>query len=465
MKNQILVICDTIRRDYLGCYGSTTVRTPNLDRLASESVVFDQAHSGSFPTLPCRAEHITGRFVFPYLNWGPLPRNEVVLSETLAGAGFTTAMVSDNFPLGKLDYGYDRGFHNRVRIRGQWYDNFQPRDTEAAFPCPPERTADPERTAQYLRNVSGRQREEDYFAPQVFTAAIRWLEENARKSRFFLYVDGFDAHEPWDPPAEYERLYYADYEGPRLICPKFGSAAAYTAEELRHIRALYAGEVTMVDTWLGRFLQAVDALGLRDDTAVVFLSDHGIFLGERGLLGKMGGKQETLKGWPCYREVSRIPMMLRVPGLTPGRRGGFVHPGDLMPTLLELAGVKRPDTVRAASLLPVLRGEADRIRDCAVSSWSLRGWSKYRPSVLRTDEWTFCFWRSGVAPELYHRPPDPAEELNVLGEHPRAAADLHRRYVRFLRENETPAANYWPRRFQLPARPEAPASMLFVEAR
>jgi arylsulfatase A-like enzyme len=464
MKNLILVICDTFRRDHLGCYGNPTVRTPNLDRLAEEAVVFDRAYSGSFPTLPCRAELFTGRFVFPYLNWGPLPAGEVVLSETLAAAGFTTCMVTDNFPLSKLDYGYDRGFHNRIRIRGQWYDNYQPLpDGQAAAAVVDGRTD--ARVAQYHANVAGRRTEEDYFAPRVFSAATRWLEENAKRSRFFLYVDGFDAHEPWDPPSHYEKSYEPDYDGERLIYPTYGSASRYSEAELRHMRALYAGEVTMVDTWLGKFLAAVDALGLRDDTALVFLSDHGIFLGERGLLGKMGGKRESLKGWPLYREVSRIPMMFRVPGLPPGRRACFTHPGDVMPTLLELAGVPAPPTVRARSLGPVLRGQAGGVRDHAVSSWSLRGLSKYRPSTIRTDEWTLCFWRSGVPAELYHRPSDPAESLNVIDRNPGAAADLHRIYTRFLREQETPPANYWPRHFRLPARPEPQGSLLFSEAR
>lgn len=465
MKNLILVICDTFRRDHLGCYGSTTVRTPNLDRLAGESVVIDRAYSGSFPTLPCRAELFTGRFVFPYLNWGPLPHTETVLAEVLAAAGFTTAMVTDNFPLSKLNYGYDRGFHNRIRVRGQWYDNYQPLDKDVEFPAPRERMGDPQRVTQYLSNVQTRRTDDDYFAPQVFGEAVRWLEQNAHQSRFFLYVDGFDAHEPWDPPARYEQMYYPEGDAPRCIYPKFGRADNHTPEELRRIRALYAGEVTMVDSSIGRFMEAVDGLGLRDDTAVVFLSDHGIYLGERGLLGKMGGKQESLKGWPLYREVSRIPMMFRVPGLAPGRRDCFAHPGDVMPTLLDLAGVKRPDTVRTKSLLPVLQGEAEAIRPHAVSSWSLRGMSHYRPSVVRDDEWTFCFWRSGIAAELYHRPTDPAESRNVIQEHPGVAVDMHRTYTRFLREQETPRANYWPRHFRLPAKPVPAASLLFSEAR
>ena len=134
-----------------------------------------------------------------------------------------------------------------------------------------------------------------------------------------------------------------------------------------------------------------------------------------------------------------------------------------MPTLLDLAGVQHPATVRARSLLPVLDGRAREIRPCAVSSWSLKGVSRYRPSVIRNEEWALCFWRSGVAAELYHRPTDPGEERNVIRQEPGAAKRLHREYLKFLEEHSTPAANYWPRRFHLTARRVTRASLLFGE--
>src|SRR5687767_12860813 len=109
--NFVVIMCDTLRRDYLGCYGNPEVRTPHLDRLAAESIVFDQAYTCSFPTLPCRAEVFTGRFVFPYLEWGPLPRKEVLLSEVLGQGHYTSTLVTDNSQLCKPGYDYERGFH------------------------------------------------------------------------------------------------------------------------------------------------------------------------------------------------------------------------------------------------------------------------------------------------------------------------------------------------------------------
>lgn len=444
--NLVLIISDTFRRDHVGAYGNKWIHTPTLDRLAEESVVFDRAYCASFPTLLCRMEMFTGRFVFPYLDWGPLPENEILLSEVLAGAGYTCTMVTDNLPLCRPRYGFDRGFHGRHRIRGQWYDEFQPADAPFHWPFAEEkvRKHDRPRIEQYLRNVAIRRGEEDWFAPQVVREAIHWLEENHDRGRFFLYVDLFDPHQPWDPPDEYTDLYDPG-DGDQLIYPIYGQEKLYDPADLRRMKALYRGEVTLVDRWLGRFLQALDDLGRRDDTAVAFLSDHGIFLGERGLVGKTSGRRHWLRGWPTYSEVARVPFMLRVPGIPPGRRRAMVHPGDLAPTFVELAGATVPPSMKTRSLLPVLRGEAEEVRDLAVSSWALHRGSPYRPSVIRTDEWALVEWRSGMAPELYHLPSDPDERTDVIREHPEVAADLHRRYLRFLRENDCPLKNLLPR--------------------
>jgi len=123
------------------------------------------------------------------------------------------------------------------------------------------------------------------------------------------------------------------------------------------------------------------------------------------------------------------------------------HPGDLTTTLLELAGIKPPETMRTHSLLRVLRGEEEQARDLAVSSWSLRGGRASRPSVARDREWSLVFWRTGIEPELYHRGSDPGETENVARAHPLEVKRLHREFLRFLRENDTPPKNYWSRRW------------------
>jgi arylsulfatase A-like enzyme len=191
----------------------------------------------------------------------------------------------------------------------------------------------------------------------------------------------------------------------------------------------------------------MERLGLADETLLLFMSDHGILLGERGLVGKKGRIRRDIRGWPAYPEIARIPMMIRAPGIAPRRSDALVHPGDLAPTALDLLRVTRPSSMKTASLAPLLRGEVDRVRETAVSSWSLQGWSAGRPSVIRTEEWSLAYWRAGLASELYHRATDPGETRNVIREYPREARELHSRYLEFLRRNDTPAKHYYPRRW------------------
>ncbi len=393
----------------------------------------------------------TGRFIFPYLNWGPLPKDEVLLSDTLAKAGYTCAIATDNLPMGRSDYHYTRGFHSVMRVRGQWYDNFKPLEGPLTWPCEPSKLGDgpDQRVKQYLRNVADRKTEDDYFAPRVVIEAMNWLERHHDESPFYLHVDIFDPHEPWDPPVEMRRLYDPDGSGDDVIRPVMGPADAYSDADMERIRALYWGEITLMDRWVGKLLDRLEELGRAHDTIVCFLSDHGVFLGDRGLLGKLGKSEQNVKGWPTYCELSRVPMMWRVPGVKPGRTESFMHPGDVAPTLLDLTGVKRPDRMKARSAVPVLERQETAIRDIAVSSWSLRGVSAHRPSVIRTEEWTLVEWRTGIKPELYHRKSDPLERINVFDSNRAAAAELHRRYIQFLRENDAPTGNVLPRQFQI----------------
>lgn len=442
--NVIVLMCDTFRRDHAGFYGPSPARTPHLDRLAAESVIFEDAYACSFPTLPCRVELFTGKFVFPAVRWGPFPAGETTLAERLRDARLHTALVADNLPVMRPNSGYDRGFETRIHIRGQWYDPWAEEPAAPLLPAPEELLGEPERVRQYLRNVHDRRGEEDYFAPRVMRSAADWLERFGRRGPFFLYIDCFDPHEPWDPPAEYVDPAVA--AGARVIYPHLGRADRYSDAELAAIRELYAGEVRMVDRWIGHLWSAIDALGLRENTALLFLSDHGIFLGEHGMIGKAGKGLKDVDGWPPYHEVGQVPMLLRAPGLAPGRVGGFVHPGDVMPTVMELAGLPVPPGVTAASLLPLARGEVARLREVAVTSWSYRGWRPHHPTCIRNGEWSMIWWRSGIRPRLHHLPTDPEETRDVFAEHRDVARQLHGELIAFLKRQVCPPRNYWPRR-------------------
>ncbi len=272
--NFVVIVSDTFRRDHLGCYGNDWIHTPNLDRLASESLVFDQARTASFPTVPNRRDVLTGRFTFTYCDWAPLPPDEVVIAEVMGEAGYTTMMILDTPHIVAHGYNFSRGFQGWEWIRGQEHDEWRTSPKDPELPCAPEKLRRPDTTVkQYLRNVSDRTSEEDYFVARTMRSAMRWLEENRDSKPFFLYVDTFDPHEPWDPPRWYVDLYDPGYEVEEVIYPNYAPCDYLSEAELKHARALYAGEVSLVDTWVGRLLDRVDELGLRDDTVVIFTTD------------------------------------------------------------------------------------------------------------------------------------------------------------------------------------------------
>ena len=131
--NFVLIVSDTLRWDHVGASGNTWIHTPNLDRLASESLVFDRAYSASFPTVPHRHDVVTGRFTATYMAWAPLPPAETVLAQVLSEAGYTTMMVCDCPHILENGYNYQRGFQGFEWIRGQESDHWK--TAEADLPA------------------------------------------------------------------------------------------------------------------------------------------------------------------------------------------------------------------------------------------------------------------------------------------------------------------------------------------
>jgi hypothetical protein len=203
--------------------------------------------------------------------------------------------------------------------------------------------------------------EADFPGPRTLAAGARWLEENAgAHERFFLMIDEFDPHEPFDTPEPYASLYDPDWEGPHLIWPPYvvGAQAkgVLTERQSRQIRASYGGKLTMIDAWLGRMLDAMDAGNLWDDTLFILCTDHGHYLGEKDIWGKPGA--------PLYEPIAHIPMLMAAPGEPPGVRDALTTSVDLFATLeaiFDLPAARQ--RTHGVSLLPLLTGEATEVRD------------------------------------------------------------------------------------------------------
>jgi arylsulfatase A-like enzyme len=280
-------------------------------------------------------------------------------------------------------------------------------------------------------------------------SAEKWLELNYdQHDRWFLHVDTFDPHEPWDPPRWYTDLYDPGWQGGEIpgvayVQNRAKHPSELTKEQLKHLRALYAGEVSLVDRWVGRLLEKVGDLGLFEDTLIIFTSDHGTYLGEHGWIGKRG---------QLYEEVAHIPLIIRPPdslGCAANRTSALVQPTDLMPTILDLANKEIPEGVQGKTLLPIMRGQKDKERDIAVSSPGLAG-PRLPKITVTSDEWVLLAdmvnppeeGKAGKYPrppreiesELYHLPSDIKQERNLNKTESNQAEELRDKMIKFLKQ-------------------------------
>jgi arylsulfatase A-like enzyme len=414
---------------------------------------------------------LTGRYTFTYKPWAPISEEDVTLQETLGKAGILTSLVADTPHPFAPGYNYQRGFDAWQVIRGQETDNFRSAPREVKLPCHPSKLRLEEKTVtQHLRNVAHRQSEEDYFSARTMITAADWLTENHDGRRSFLYVDTFDPHEPWDPPRYYVEPYDPGYEGEEVIYPRYDVWREFLSEkELKHCRALYAGEVTLVDRWIGFLLERMAGLGLLKNTAVIITTDHGFYHGEHGYIGKELLRGEFYQALPLYPEVARIPLLIYFPDCHGGSRiNALAQQVDLMPTVLDLLGVDKPPSVESASLVPLLEGRVSKVKDIVISSPSLFEDPESPPtpdtrSSITDGEWLLVYgaqigktigttrsaavdskirevkiMQGEIHPELYHLTEDPPCARNLISEKQNVAASLRGAYLEFLKSKNFP---------------------------
>jgi arylsulfatase A-like enzyme len=446
--NVLMIVSDTVRQDYFGINGGR-VRTPNLDALAGESVYFRRAYANSFPTMPARADYLTGEFAFIDIGWGPLPPTAVTVPQLLAADGVMTVGVVDTPFYVFRGYNYDRGFEyfydlpTQVRVLMTHDMSAWLRDE----PSYPKGAA-----LEPFEPVS----EYDYCAPHTMVTAEKALERLTDK-RFFLLVDTWDPHEPWNPPDYYVKKYKPDYDG-RIVNPVYScySDHGLTDDDLETAIACYCGELEMVDRWIGRLLERLDSLRLADDTAVIFVSDHGFYFGEYGLFGKAVGDRDKqrIRGWlrsPLYLEVCSVPLMIRVPGVAARNEDRVVASAiNIAPTILDLFGLAKPEHMLGRSLLPLVRSVEAPGDELAITSVQLtepkdevrivddgaREVNEWQPISVTTSEWLMLFARWDEPIELYAIGGEGSENglgPNLAAVRPEVVDDLHTKLIAELR--------------------------------
>ncbi|MFH1550519.1 MAG: sulfatase-like hydrolase/transferase, partial [Planctomycetota bacterium] len=299
----------------------------------------------------------------------------------------------------------------------------------------------------------------DRFVARSMTVACEWLEQNYKRENFFLYVDVLDPHEPWNAPQWYVDMYDPGYSGEVIDYPLYASTDFLSEAELKHCRALYAGEVTLVDRWAGRLFERIEDLGLFDNTMVLFTSDHGFLHGEHGIIGKcLVGKDERLSYIPLYEEINHIPLIVFHPGAAVGRCSAVVQPMDIMPTILELAGIDIPESVHGKSFARILADKEQKHRDFAVSAPYLKGAGV--PVTVVKNQYTAIFYPenkgegalrdkavdgydkvqmkdSQAVDLLFDLSKSPAQEKSIAGDRPEIMTELRNDLLDFLVEVNT----------------------------
>jgi len=361
----LFLLFDTLNRRSLEHHGGNTVKTPNFTRLAQRSVVFDAHYVGSLPCMPARREMMTGRYNFLHRSWGPLEPFDLAVPELLYDATGTYSHLATDH----LHYWDDGGscYHNRFDsydlIRGNqgdpWKGVTEP-DQQAWQKKyhPSQFLMERRRVFRHdMANRDQRRGPEDYPCAKTFQAGLEFLERNKDADNWFLQIETFDPHEPFDVPSMWRSDYPTHYRGPTLDWPKYGPQQ-YLPDEVAELRANYAATLAHCDFQLGRVLDFFDRHDLWKNTALVMSTDHGFLLGEQDLWGKCI--------MPVYNEVAHIPLTVWHPSYSAfagQRRTALTQTIDLAPTILELFGVSIPCEVQGRSLLPLLGDSGAKVRD------------------------------------------------------------------------------------------------------
>ena len=428
--NVVLVIVDSLRKDHVGAYGNDGIETPNLDALAAGSLRFTRAYPESIPTLPARRAIHTGLRTWPFRNWDPpegetfmpagwqhIPEDQTTLSEILLEQGFNTTLFSDTHHLFKASMNFQRGFRLFDWVRGQERDRYRPtmrvsqeRVDQMVIPGNSESMVD--KVRQYLANTQGREDEKDWFAPRVFSMASEFVRAADDGQPFFLVVDCFDPHEPWDPPDRY----VSRYDGPEPIVPEYSDAGWIGERELERMRELYAGEVAMTDRWLGRFLETLDSSDFAQETLLVVLSDHGVALGEHDATGK--------PFWALYPEITDIPFFVRHPeGRGAGETSDFyASTHDVAPTVLGFLGIEPEQPMDGEDLSVLFDGGRPQERNHFTLGYDEYVWA-------RDDRYVMVSRNDGSNALLYDLSTDPDMNTDVAGSNQDVVRRMFDEYV------------------------------------
>jgi arylsulfatase A-like enzyme len=382
-ENLIIVLIDTLRADHLKLYNHPTrVQTDYLDRLGTESMIFERAWAQENWTKPSVATLLTGLYPETHntkTEKHKLPRSVVMASEHFRNLGFVTA--------GFVANGY---ISHKFGFREGW-DVWR----------------------NYVREGKANR------AKFVTDDAIRWLERRPKDKPFFLYVHTIDPHVPYIPPRKYTELYDPEpYKGvvqarttAKLLEKIKTGSTRLSDRDKRHLEALYDGEITYHDDEIARLHDYLAENGLLDDTLIVVTSDHGEEFFDHGSVGH---------GHSVYEELLHVPLVVRLPGAVAGqgaRCDAEVGLVDVLPTACRILGVECPPGMEGRSLVPLLAGAC---RD----RWPQVSFADFLDGQRSARAGRYKLIYRGLAKTLFDLAEDPDETRDLSDDRPIALAAM-----------------------------------------
>jgi arylsulfatase A-like enzyme len=453
-----LIIFDTLRKDHTGkTYGNNWIKTPNFDAFAKDSIVFDKAYPESLPTLPVRRAIHTGMRTFPFTQqkpelrtddlvespgWGPILPQQIHIGEYMKKNAYTTAFITSTYHQFKPNMNFHLGFDEWHFIRGQEFDKYKAR-------MPGKKNEINSYVSQYVvnknkynrsliavqklllkkyfANIQDREKEEDFFPARTFKRALKTIADIKDLKNTFCLIDEFDPHEPWDPPKRYLDLYLdKNYNGKNIIQPLYSENLDYISkDELNNMRANYAGEVSLCDTWFGYFINKLKEMEIYDDSLIILISDHGHSLGEHNVIGKIPRCM--------YPELVDIPFIIKPPGgINHPKRieKSYVYNLDILPTIYGFLEKDQEPNFEGTDLSTFLRNNNQRLENRDYITCGMAMWTLYKD-----DNFAFITSNDKSDEKLFDLKKDPNWNVNIAENNRDICDDIFKKIEEDANEN------------------------------
>lgn len=433
--NIILLVMDSVRVTHMSCYGYSRPTTPNIDKLARQGTIYEQAISVGCWTLPVHASLFTGFYPITHgltVSRDALPDNFPTLARQLKEAGYQTASFSNNAYVSELT-NLTQGFDT---VEELWRAR-SPRGTARTkmsrvilwlrgFGAPAEPIIFLLNGLRRGWSVMKRKWRRGDEGVQLTNAKIRtWLTQFREPDRpFFLFVNYMEPHEPYDPPPPYDRQFMPAEFSPGRVARVSSRKEKILSlpekrrrEDLEIIRALYDGEIAYLDAQIGKLIDELASLDILDDTVLVITSDHGDSLGEHNHIGHR---------MSLYEQLVRVPLIIRYPdAFEPGTRvEQQVSLVDLYPTFLELAGFDTSQA-NANGFFSLTAPPGIDVRPFLVAeNTAPKSQNNVVSRMLRTPQYKYI-WMSNGRHELYDLARDPLEKVSLIDALPEVASRMN----------------------------------------